>query len=115
MKSLKEDFEKQHDQLKIQQDISIKRLNSEIEKLMSEKYALQSELDSIRNKSTQVLRSKQLATTSSDYTSSLSQGLIEEQLIPNNNRRTETNFADFNSHKKFNTLENVDLSPTSVS
>ncbi len=112
MKLLKEDYEKQQDQLKLQQDLSIKRLNSEIEKLTSEKFALQSELDSVKNKSGHVLRSKQL--TTSDYTSSLSQGLIEEHLTTTNNRRSETNFADLNCNKKFNGLENIDLSPTSV-
>ena len=46
---LKNDFEKQIDSLKIQHELSIKRLNNEIEKLHGEKHALFSELENKHN------------------------------------------------------------------
>ena len=45
----KEEFEKQIDSLKKQHELSIKRLNIEIEKLYSEKYSLMAELESNNN------------------------------------------------------------------
>ena len=47
---LKEEFEKQIESIKMQHELSIKRLNNEIEKLHGEKHALFTELENKSHK-----------------------------------------------------------------
>jgi hypothetical protein len=54
MKLLKDEYEKQMENLKSQYDLSMKRLSNEIEKLQSEKHALLAELDTNNNHRNQV-------------------------------------------------------------
>ena len=48
LKILKDDYDKQIEQLKQHHDLSVKRLNSEIEKLNGEKFSLLTELDAAK-------------------------------------------------------------------
>ena len=54
MKLLKDEYEKQMENLKSQYDLSMKRLSNEIEKLQSEKHSLLAELDTNNNQRNQV-------------------------------------------------------------
>ncbi len=111
MKILKDDYEKQIEILKQQHGVSVKRLNSEIDKLNGEKYSLVSELDAVKshgnnnyNSTTSVTnnhhfgganqtnflnptinRHNNSSSINADYTNTLSVGTLRSGTSQNNN------------------------------
>ncbi len=108
-KILRDEYEQQIETLKRQHELSVKRLNNEIEKLYGEKHALQVELDS-RSKAT---FSNQLKTNRSNLSSSnADSNSISCGVLSVSNNQGQSNHPNDNSNgakklKQFNGIDTI--------
>ena len=104
-KILRDEYEKQIDSLKKQHELSIKRLNNEIEKLYGEKTALMTELDQFKHSNSNLYQPDKLnknrsAVSSMNAGDSLSVGILS-QISNSNNEDVKKSRNELSNQYKF--------------
>ncbi len=103
-KILRDEYEQQIETLKRQHELSVKRLNNEIEKLYGEKHALQVELDS-RAKTTILNQHKTNLSSSNADSNSISCGVLS---VSNNQGQSNNQNDNSTSAKKLKQFSGLD-------